>query len=382
MIDLRSDTVTVPTPAMREAMLAAPVGDDVYGEDPTVIELEQRTAELLGHEAGLFCTSGSLANLLGRPAAGRARAGGRLRRRRPHRPGRDGCARRRPRPDHADRPVGQRAGRRRRVRRGDRTERRPLPGVHRRGRRGEHPQLRRRHDPAVRPVGQLSASCAGPRVSATTWTVPDSGTRTWPPGSRWRRTGSLFDTVSVCFSKGLGAPVGSVLVGSAARIAQARIWRKRLGGGWRQAGILAAGALHALDHHVDRLAEDHRGRRRVRCRGGRSGAVGRRRGRRADQHRGAEHRRRAAPPRSPRRPRTRVSGSPLSDPGCCARSPTWTSAVDDARTAGEVVGRDPDRRLTPSAPRTILPPVRGEIVTGCRSTSVTTMSPPAPLGHH
>ena len=69
--------------------------------------------------------------------------------------------------------------------------------------------------------------------------------------------GSLFDTVSVCFSKGLGAPVGSVLVSTAANIAQARIWRKRLGGGWRQAGILAAGALHALDHHVDRLAEDH-----------------------------------------------------------------------------------------------------------------------------
>ena len=69
--------------------------------------------------------------------------------------------------------------------------------------------------------------------------------------------GSLFDTVSVCFSKGLGAPVGSVLVSTADRIAQARIWRKRLGGGWRQAGILAAGALHALDHHVDRLADDH-----------------------------------------------------------------------------------------------------------------------------
>ena len=69
--------------------------------------------------------------------------------------------------------------------------------------------------------------------------------------------GGLFDTVSVCFSKGLGAPVGSVLVSTAANIARARIWRKRLGGGWRQAGILAAGALHALDHHVDRLAEDH-----------------------------------------------------------------------------------------------------------------------------
>ena len=100
-------------------------------------------------------------------------------------------------------------------------------------------------------------SCAGPRVSG----YHLDGARLWnahvATGVSLAAYGSLFDTVSVCFSKGLGAPVGSVLVSTAANIAQARIWRKRLGGGWRQAGILAAGALHALDHHVDRLAEDH-----------------------------------------------------------------------------------------------------------------------------
>ena len=87
--------------------------------------------------------------------------------------------------------------------------------------------------------------------------MPGCGTPTSPPGVALADYGRLFDTVSVCFSKGLGAPVGSMLVSTADRIAQARVWRKRLGGGMRQAGILAAGAAYALDHHLARLADDH-----------------------------------------------------------------------------------------------------------------------------
>ena len=256
MIDLRSDTVTVPTPAMREAMLAAPVGDDVYGEDPTVIELERRTAELLGHEAGLFCTSGSLANLLGVRLLVE--------------PGQEVVC-----------DVGAHIAR---------AEMGAHAAVH---------GLTMRTVPSV--IGLVDvdvfagvvAPNAGPYLVSTAAVAVENthnfgggtiqpydrlvalgercrseglgyhldGARLWnahvATGESMTAYGSLFDTVSVCFSKGLGAPVGSVLVSSAARIAQARIWRKRLGGGWRQAGILAAGALHALDHHVDRLAEDH-----------------------------------------------------------------------------------------------------------------------------
>jgi threonine aldolase len=255
-MDLRSDTVTVPTPAMREAMLAAPVGDDVYGEDPTVIELEQRTADLLGHEAGVFCTSGSLANLLGVRLLVE--------------PGQEVVC------DVAAHIA--------------RAEMGAHAAVH---------GLTMRTVPSVNGLVDVDAYAAvvapdaGPYLVSTAAVAVENthnfgggtiqpydrlvalgalcrsegmgyhldGARLWnahvATGVSLAAYGRLFDTVSVCFSKGLGAPVGSVLVGSAARIAQARIWRKRLGGGWRQAGILAAGALYAIDHHLDRLAEDH-----------------------------------------------------------------------------------------------------------------------------
>jgi threonine aldolase len=256
VIDLRSDTVTVPTPAMREAMLAAPVGDDVYGEDPTVTELERRTAELLGHEAGLFCTSGSLANLLGVRLLVE--------------PGQEVVC-----------DVGAHIAR---------AEMGAHAAVH---------GLTMRTVPSVNGLVDVDAYAgviapdAGPYLVSTAAVAVENthnfgggtiqpyerllalgelcrsaglgyhldGARLWnahvATGVSLAAYGSLFDTVSVCFSKGLGAPVGSVLVSTAANIARARIWRKRLGGGWRQAGILAAGALHALDQHVDRLAEDH-----------------------------------------------------------------------------------------------------------------------------
>jgi threonine aldolase len=256
VIDLRSDTVTVPTHAMREVMAAAPVGDDVYGEDPTIIALEQRTAELLGHEAGLFCTSGSLANLLGVRLLVE--------------PGQEVVC-----------DVGAHIAR---------AEMGAHAAVH---------GLTMRTVPSVRGLVDVDAyraviaPSAGPYLVSTAAVAVENthnfgggtiqpyetlvalgeecrsaglgyhldGARLWNAHiATWVALtdyGRLFDTVSVCFSKGLGAPVGSVLVSSAANIARARVWRKRLGGGWRQAGILAAGAAYALDHHLARLAEDH-----------------------------------------------------------------------------------------------------------------------------
>ncbi len=256
MIDLRSDTVTRPTEAMRAAMLAAPVGDDVYGEDPTVIELEQRTAALLGHEAGLFCSTGSLANLLGVWLLVQ--------------PGQEVLC-----------DVGAHIAR---------AEMGAHAAVHGLTMR-TFPSERGRLDAAQ--VRQIISPNAGPYLVSTAavaventhnfggGTIQDlgeleavrdlcrehglgyhlDGARLWnahvATGVPLETYGRLFDTVSVCFSKGMGAPVGSVLVSTAANIARARVQRKRLGGGWRQAGLLAAGALHALDHHLERLADDH-----------------------------------------------------------------------------------------------------------------------------
>ena len=256
MIDLRSDTLTRPTEGMRAAMAAAPVGDDVYGEDPTVTALEQRVAALMGHEAGLYCVTGSLANLLGVRLLAE--------------PGQEVVCDVEAHIARAE--MGAHAA---------------LHGLTMR----TFSAARGRVD--VDQVAQVVAPNAGPYLVSTACvaventhnfgggTVQDldqlaaigklcadagigyhlDGARLWnasvatgiDPGSY----GRLFDTATVAFSKGLGAPIGSVLVSTAANIARARIWRKRLGGGWRQAGLLAAAALYALDYHVDRLADDH-----------------------------------------------------------------------------------------------------------------------------
>jgi threonine aldolase len=255
-IDLRSDTVTNPTSAMRAAMASAPLGDDVYGEDPTVNELEQRVAELLGHEAGLFCVSGSLGNLLGVRLLVE--------------PGQevvcDALA-------HIARAELGAHG--------------AISGLTMR----TFPSTRGRVE--VERVAEIIAPSAGPYLVSTAAVAVENthnfgggtiqpldqlaavgqlcrehglgyhldGARLWnahvATGVPMATYGSLFDTVSVCFSKGLGAPVGSVLVSSATNIAQARVLRKRLGAGWRQAGVLAAGCGYALEHHVERLADDH-----------------------------------------------------------------------------------------------------------------------------
>jgi threonine aldolase len=254
IVDLRSDTVTRPTRAMREAMLAADVGDDVYGEDPTVNALQERLAGDLGFDAGLFVPSGTQSNLLALMAhcergdeylvgmdahtykfeGGGAAVLGSIQPQ-PIVHAADGSL-----PleaiEAAIKPVDPHFARTRILALENTWHGRALPLNY----------LKAAHDLA-RSRG-LGMHLDGARLfnAAVASDVPA------------REIARHFDTVSVCLSKGLGAPVGSVLVGSQALIDKARRWRKVTGGGWRQAGMLAAAGLHALDRHVARLADDHR----------------------------------------------------------------------------------------------------------------------------
>lgn len=260
MIDLRSDTLTKPTEGMRAAMASAEVGDDVYAEDPTVLELERRTASLLGHEAGLYCSTGSLANLVGVRLLVE--------------PGEEVLC-----------DVGAH------VARAEMGAHAAVHGLTMRTFPSTHGRL------DVDQVAKIISPSAGPYLVSTAAVAVENthnfgggtiqslnqlqavgelcrdhrigyhldGARLWNAhvvtGVELATYGRLFDTVSVCFSKGLGAPIGSVLVSTTENIARARVLRKRLGGGWRQAGLLAAAALYALDHHVERLTEDHQAAR-------------------------------------------------------------------------------------------------------------------------
>jgi threonine aldolase len=257
LVDLRSDTVTRPTPAMRAAMAEAPVGDDVFGEDPTVIELERRVADLLGQEAALFTPTGSMANQLGvrllvppgqellcdtdahvvraELGAGAVFSGITTRTYAAHRGLVDvDAVATMMRPDAGPYFVSTAAV--------------VVENTHNFG------------GGTVQPLASIEKLRAVTSDAGVLMHL--DGARLWnahvASGVELSAYGGLFDTVSVCLSKGLGAPVGSVLATSAERVAQARIWRKRLGGGMRQVGILAAAGLHALDHHVARLADDHR----------------------------------------------------------------------------------------------------------------------------
>src|SRR5690606_7500151 len=255
-IDLRSDTVTRPTPAMLTAMAGAETGDDVYGEDPTIHALEERVAAMLGKEAGLFTVTGSLANQLGvrlhvepgqellceeRSHVVRAEAGahavlhGVTTRTWAHERG------------YVDLDAVRRLLA-------------PEPGPYLVGTGAV--AVENTHNFAggtVQPLADLKALYD--LVIGTPVKLHLDGARLWnahvATGISLEAYGSFFDTVSVCLSKGLGAPVGSVLVSDAATIASAREWRKRLGAGWRQAGGLAAAGLYALEHHIERLADDH-----------------------------------------------------------------------------------------------------------------------------
>ncbi len=256
MIDLRSDTVTRPTDGMRAAMAAAEVGDDVYGEDPTVRRLEERVAELFGFEAALFTVTGSLANLL----AVRALVG-----------------------------LGEEilCESSAHIARAELGAHGAVMGI----------TMRTWTDPDgyadIDAIEALIAPDLGAFFVATTAVSVENthnfaggrlqpaerlerlrtlaqsagvgvhldGARVWnahvATGVGLRELCAVADTMGVCLSKGLGAPVGSLMLASADAVADARIWRKRLGGGWRQAGVLAAAGMYALDHHVERLADDH-----------------------------------------------------------------------------------------------------------------------------
>lgn len=255
IVDLRSDTVTRPTAAMRAAMAQAEVGDDVYGEDPTVAALEAEVAALFGHEAALFAPSGSMANqialqLVVPPAnellcdadahvvtyeIGAAAAYGGISSRTWPAVGAEID------PETVAamiRPDGYWAVPTRAI---------AVEQTHNRGGGGVIPLSILRELRSVADAAGVALHCDGARIwhahVADRVPLADYGT--------------LFDTLSVCLSKGLGAPVGSLVIGSAEQIARARWIRKRMGGGMRQAGILAAAGLHALRGHIDRLADDH-----------------------------------------------------------------------------------------------------------------------------
>jgi threonine aldolase len=261
LIDLRSDTVSRPTPGMRAAMQAAEVGDDVFHEDPTANRLEERVAALLGKEAALFVPSGTMSNQVAVKAHTQPgdellcdanchiynfEAGG---------PAvLSGVTCRTLDGDYGILDVTQLEGK---VRPANdhlvRTRLVCLENTHNRG------------GGRVYPFEKIEAIRAWTREHGLVLHL--DGARLWNavvatgvPAPAW---GGLFDTVSVCFSKGLGAPVGSALAGPREVIARARRVRKLFGGGMRQAGVLAAAALYALDHHVERLAEDHRNARVV-----------------------------------------------------------------------------------------------------------------------
>jgi threonine aldolase len=261
LVDLRSDTVTKPTPAMRRAMAEAEVGDDVYGEDPTITALEERVAGMFGHEAALFVPSGTMGNQIGMRLVCE--------------PGQEVLC------DADAHVVTYEMGAAAAI--FGISTRTVVSGAPGRGQgRLDAQQLidqvrpktdwhltataavavensHNRGGGLVQPVNELRKLWNWSRGAGVA--VHLDGARIWnaavASGTELSTYGRLADTASVCLSKGLGAPVGSVLVASAERIATARLWRKRLGGGMRQAGVLAAAGLHALDHHLPRLAEDH-----------------------------------------------------------------------------------------------------------------------------
>ena len=255
VLDLRSDTVTQPTPEMRIAMMAAPLGDDVLGDEPTVQALERKIALMLGKEAGLFVPSGTMANQLA--IRGHCEAGDEI------------IAHGESHIIHYE--TGAPAAL-------SGCMIRPLDGP--RGifnAESVHAAIRHRdiHSPKSR---LLVAENTHNRGGGSVWTLEQfrsvaaaarehelsvhvDGARLFNAcvvaGYSPREFLESADTASVCFSKGLGAPVGSALVGSSAFIERARRFRKMFGGGMRQSGFLAAAAIYALDHHIDRLSEDH-----------------------------------------------------------------------------------------------------------------------------
>jgi len=255
-IDLRSDTVTQPSQGMRDAIASAAVGDDVYGDDPTVNSLEERVAAMFGMQAGLFSPTGSLANqLLIRTLV---------------KPGEELLTEERAHIVRAELGAGAVfSGITTRTWKSDRgllIAQTPLDLAHE----NAGPYLvstaaiavENTHNfggGTVQPIEEIAKLSAGARSRGIAMHL--DGARIWnahvASGTPFSEFGKHFDTISVCLSKGLGAPVGSIALGSKEAIAEARIWRKRYGAGMRQVGLLAAAAHYALDNNIDRLTEDH-----------------------------------------------------------------------------------------------------------------------------
>jgi threonine aldolase len=256
-IDLRSDTLTKPSEGMRLAMAGAEVGDDVYGEDPTVNSLEERVAKMFGKEAGLFTPTGSMANQLGIRLLVK--------------PGEEFLCEEDAHVVRAELGAGAVQG-----------------GLTTRTWYAERGLLN-----AADPIRMARPDAGAYLVSTTAIAIENThnfgggtvqsiseiaklysqskdmgislhldGARIWnahiASGTPFSEYGKYFETISVCLSKGLGAPIGSVLLSTKEKISVARVWRKRLGAGMRQVGVLAAAAHYALDHNITRLADDHR----------------------------------------------------------------------------------------------------------------------------
>jgi threonine aldolase len=261
LIDLRSDTVTRPTEWMRRAMFEAPLGDDVFGEDPTVNRVEEYVADLLGKEAALYAPSGTMTNQIGVFVSTNRGDEVLL---------------------HEDAHVFNYEAGAPALLSG--VQARPLPGE--RGvispealRAAVHPEnvhfprpkllfLENTHNTAggtIFPLEDFAAVAAearelGLKIHLDGARLFNAQAATGIPAREWCEH---TDTVSVCSSKGLGAPVGSLLAGDKKTIREARRARKAFGGGMRQAGVIAAASLYAFEHHTDRLSEDHERAKRL-----------------------------------------------------------------------------------------------------------------------
>jgi threonine aldolase len=256
MIDLRSDTVTKPSAAMLEAMMTANVGDNVFAEDPTVYELEKKCAQLFGHEAALFCPSGTMTNQIAIKV--HTQPGDELL-----------CDVNSHIYNYEGGGISANSGVQAKLLQGDRgriNAQQVLDNINGNFDWLTHTSLVSIENTVNRSGGsiydlntiiELSKVCKtnnlkfhmdGARIFNA---LVETGTSTY-------EMGKLFDSISVCFSKGLGAPVGSVIIGSIEFINKARRVRKVFGGGMRQSGFLAAAAIYALDNNVERLTEDHK----------------------------------------------------------------------------------------------------------------------------
>ncbi|MFM8849999.1 MAG: threonine aldolase family protein [Cytophagales bacterium] len=254
-IDLRSDTVTKPTPAMKEAMFAAEVGDDVFGEDPQVNKLEEKCADLLGMDAAVYCPSGTMTNQIGinvltqpydevicyKGAHIYKYEGGGLM-------------------GNSHVSVKLLAGSRGRI-----SVDEILQNINNDDQHYPRTSVVALENTVVREAGSFYSLREIEKISAFARSkslhMHLDGARLFnaliASGDQASDYGKYFDTISICLSKGLGAPVGSVLVCKKEFAKKARRMRKVYGGAWRQAGFLAAAGIYALDHHVTRLAEDH-----------------------------------------------------------------------------------------------------------------------------